>query len=152
MITGDPNDGQILIDTLFMAVMFLAKAGLYFKRPEYVEEAKRQYLIHIKYLYNKQTGLFYHGWDFTVRHNYGAVQWGRGNGWYTCGVVDFLDFAPVEPGLREYLLDTLRCQVGTLATLQHESGMWHTVLDDQSSYVETSATAAFGYGILKGVR
>ena len=30
--------------------------------------------------------------------------------------------------------------------------MWHTLLDDSSSYVETSATAGFGYGILKAVR
>lgn len=152
MITGDANDGQILIDTLFMAVLFLAKAGVFFRRPEYIEEAKRQYLIHIKYLYDKTTGLFFHGWDFRERHNYGAVRWGRGNGWYTCGIVDFLEMIPVESGLREYLLDTLRCQVKALAQLQHESGLWHTVLDDPSSYLETSATAAFGYGILKGVR
>lgn len=152
MITGDPNDGQILIDTLFMTVMFLAKAGMYFQRPEYVEEAKRQYLIHIKYLLNTKTGLFYHGWDYHGRHNYGAVQWGRGNGWYSCGVVDFIDMIPVEPGLKTYLLDTFRGQVSALADLQHESGLWHTVLNDSTSYVETSASAAFGYGILKGVR
>lgn len=152
MITGDPNDGQILIDTLFMVIMFLAKAGVYFKRPEYVEEAKRQYLIHIKYLFNKKTGLFYHGWDYNERHNYGAVQWGRGNAWYTCGVVDFLDMVQTEQGLREYLLDTLRSQVGALSKLQHGSGLWHTVLDDPTSYLEASATAAIGYGILKGVR
>lgn len=152
MITGDDNEGQILIDTLFMAVMFLAKAGKYFNRPEYIEEAKRQYLIHIKYLYHAQTGLFYHGWDFNGRHNYGAVHWGRGNGWYTCGVVDFLEMVQVEDGLRHYLLDTLRSQVSALLPLQHSSGLWHTVLDDPSSYLETSATAAFGYGMLKGAR
>ncbi|GAB2717655.1 glycoside hydrolase family 88 protein [Paenibacillus thermoaerophilus] len=152
MITGDPNDGQILIDTLFMTVLFLAKAGVYFKRPEYVEEAKKQFLIHIKYLYDRHTGLFFHGWDFNGRHNYGAVRWGRGNGWYTCGIVDFLDMVELEDGIKQYLLDTMRSQVQALAALQAENGMWHTVLDDPTSYVETSCTAAFGYGILKGVR
>lgn len=152
MITGDPNDGQILIDTLFMTVLFLAKAGVYFKRPEYVEEAKRQFLIHIKYLYDKTTGLFYHGWDFNGKHNYGAVRWGRGNGWYTCGVVDFIDMIGLEGGIKDYLLDTMRTQVAALIRLQDESGLWPTVLDDPSSYLETSCTAAFGYGILKGVR
>ncbi len=152
MITGDPNDGQILIDTLFMTVLFLTKAGVYFKRPAYVEEAKKQFLIHIKYLYDKQSGLFYHGWDFNGRHNYGAVRWGRGNGWYTCGIVDFLDMAPLESGVKEYLLDTMRAQVRTLAKLQREDGMWTTILDRPDSYPETSCTAAFGYGILKAVR
>ncbi|MFC0213696.1 glycoside hydrolase family 105 protein [Paenibacillus chartarius] len=152
MITGDANDGQILIDTLFMTVLFLTKAGVYFGRPDYVEEAKKQFLIHIKYLYDRPTGLFVHGWDFNGRHNYGAVRWGRGNSWYTCGIVDFLDMAPMESGIREYLLDTFRSQVESLGKLQRADGMFHTVLDDETSYVETSCTAAFGYGILKGVR
>lgn len=152
MITDDPNDGQILIDTLFMTVLFLTKAGVYFHRPEYVEEAKKQFLIHIKYLYDKHTGLFFHGWDFNGSHNYGAVHWGRGNGWYTCGIVDFLDMIDLEEGIKQFLLDTLRAQAGALARLQTPDGMWHTVLDDPSSYPETSCTSAFGYGILKGVR
>ncbi|WP_025680561.1 glycoside hydrolase family 105 protein [Paenibacillus massiliensis] len=152
MITGDPNDGQILIDTLFMTVLFLAKAGAYFQRPAYIEEAKKQFLIHIKYLYDRHSGLFFHGWDFRGRHNYGAVRWGRGNGWYTCGLVDFLDMVELEDGIKQYLLDTMHSQVEALAALQASDGMWHTVLDDPTSYAETSCTAAFGYGILKGVR
>nr|WP_270167318.1 glycoside hydrolase family 88 protein [Paenibacillus sp. SYP-B4298] len=152
MITGDPNDGQILIDTLFMTVLFLARAGVYFGRPDYVEEAKKQFLIHIKYLFDRPTGLFFHGWDFNGRHNYGMVRWGRGNGWYTCGIVDFLDMVELERGIKDYLLDTMRSQVQALAELQAEDGMWHTVLDDPTSYVETSCAAAFGYGILKAVR
>ena len=56
MITGDANDSQMLIDTLFMTVLFLAKAGVVFGRKDYVEEAKRQCLVHIKYLYDTSCG------------------------------------------------------------------------------------------------
>jgi unsaturated rhamnogalacturonyl hydrolase len=152
MITGDPNDGQMLIDTLFMTVLFYAKAGVFFDKPKYIEEAKRQILVHIKYLYDKSCGLFYHGWDFNNKNNYGAVHWARGNSWYTCGIVDLLDIMPVEDGLKQYCLDTFTAQVDALVKLQTEEGMWYTVLDNPNSYVETSATAAFAYGILKGVR
>lgn len=152
MITGDENHGQILIDTLFMAVLFLAKAGSVLKRPEYIEEAKHQCLIHIKYLYDTGCNLFYHGYDFVGRHNYGAVHWARGNSWYTCGLVDLLDMTEMEPGIRSYFLNTFQAQVRALRDCQHESGMWHTVLDDPDSYLEASATAAIAYGILKGVR
>lgn len=152
MITGDANDSQILIDTLFMTVLFLAKAGILFQRPEYVEEAKKQCLIHIKYLYDISCGLYFHGYDFKGKHHYGSVHWARGNSWYTCGLVDLLDMVPMEGGIRDYLLDTYRAQVAALAGLQAGDGMWHTILDDDSSYVESSATAAFAYGILKGVR
>jgi unsaturated rhamnogalacturonyl hydrolase len=30
--------------------------------------------------------------------------------------------------------------------------MWHTLITDPTSYMEASATAGFGYGILKAVR
>jgi unsaturated rhamnogalacturonyl hydrolase len=152
MITGEANDGQVLIDTLFMSVLFLAKAGVYFNRSDYIEEAKKQFLVHIKYLFDRRTSLFFHGWEFGGNHNYGEIHWGRGNAWYTSGIVDFLDMVEVEEGLKQYLLDTMRSQVKSLAKLQREDGMWTTVLDDPSSYSETSCTAAFVYGILKGVR
>lgn len=32
------------------------------------------------------------------------------------------------------------------------TGLWHTLLDDPSSYLEASATAGFAYGILKALR
>jgi unsaturated rhamnogalacturonyl hydrolase len=62
------------------------------------------------------------------------------------------DIFPIENGLKEFLLDTFRAQVKTLAELQNDEGMWHTVLNNPDSYVETSATSAFAYGILKGIR
>ena len=152
MITGDPNKGQILIDTLFMTCLFLTKAGVLLDRPEYIEEAKKQFLIHIKYLYDKKCGLYYHGWDFIHSSNYGEVHWARGNSWYTCGLVEFLEMVEPEAGLKQYLLDTFKAQVDALARCQSTEGLWHTILDDETSYLETSAAAAFGYGILKGVR
>lgn len=52
------HDGQLWDDTLMMTVMPLAKVGLVLNRPSYVEEAKRQFLIHIKYLTDVETGLW----------------------------------------------------------------------------------------------
>ena len=40
----------------------------------------------------------------------------------------------------------------SILRFQDESGMWHTLVDDATSYVETSATCGFAYGILKAVR
>ena len=60
----------------------------------------------------------------------------------------------LQPGdaLREFLIDTLKAQVRTLQKHQDASGLWHTLIDDPSSYLEASATAGFAYGILKAVR
>ena len=58
---GPANTNQLWDDTLMMTVLPLAKICLLLDRPEYVEEAKYQFLIHTKYLMDKKTGLWYHG-------------------------------------------------------------------------------------------
>ena len=42
-------------------------------------------------------------------------------------------------------------QVQSLEKYQNENGMWHTLIDDPTSYVESSATCGFAYGMLKAV-
>ena len=44
-----------------MVCLFLAKAGVVLNKPEWIDEAEYQFLIHIRYLQDKVTGLFYHG-------------------------------------------------------------------------------------------
>ncbi len=148
------NQGQLWIDTLFMTVLFLARMGSVTRNPQYQGEALRQYLIHIKYLYEKKTGLFYHGWSFIENSNFGGIFWCRGNSWYTSSIMDFVEILgeQLDPGVKEFLVDTYRAQVDALIALQADSGLWHTVLDDPQSYQEVSGTAGIAYGILKGVR
>jgi len=148
------NYQQLWDDTLMMSVLPLAKIGLLLDRPHYVEEAKRQFLIHIKYLADRQTGLWYHGWTFDGRHNFAGALWARGNCWVTIAIPEFIEMLDLPPGdaLRTFLVDTLAAQVEALARHQDASGLWHTLIVDPSSYLEASATAGFAYGVLKSVR
>jgi unsaturated rhamnogalacturonyl hydrolase len=153
IVSGVENPGQIWIDTVFMTVLFMGRMGKLLGREDYLEESSRQFLLHIKYLTDKKTGLFNHGFDFIGRHSFGEIQWGRGNCWYTSGVVDYLDIlGDSNPGVKWFLLDTLHGQIKALEQYQNENGMWHTLILDPESYVEASATAGFAYGILKAVR
>ncbi|WP_372634984.1 glycoside hydrolase family 105 protein [Cohnella sp.] len=147
-----PNEGELWDDTLYMTVLFLGRMGMLLKRDDYVQESVRQFLVHLKYLTDVKTGLFFHGWTFKEGHRFAEALWGRGNAWYTAGLVDFLDMVEVQSGVKGFLLSSLDRQIGKLAELQADSGMWHTLLNDPSSYEETSATAGFAYGILKAVR
>jgi unsaturated rhamnogalacturonyl hydrolase len=137
-----------------MCVLPLAKIGVLLNRPAYVEEAKRQFLLHIKYLVDNQTGLWYHGWTFLERHNFADALWGRGNSWVTIAIPEFLSLLQLPPGdhFRDYLVSTLGQQVSALRKFQNENGLWHTLIDDPTSYLEVSASAGFSFGILKGVR
>lgn len=154
IVYNSVNDQQLWDDTLMMSVLPLARIGQVLNRPHYVEEAKRQFLVHTKYLADPATGLWFHGWTFKGRHNFARARWARGNAWVTIAIPEFiemLDLPPVD-ALRMFLTETLLAQVKALVPLQTENGMWRTLLDDPTSYEEAAATAGFAYGILKGVR
>ncbi|MGQ4668883.1 beta-galactosidase BglB [Metabacillus halosaccharovorans] len=153
MTYGPENKNQLWDDTLMMTVLPLAKIGRLFNKQEYIEEAKKQFLIHIKYLSDRKTGLWFHGWTFEENHNYAEALWGRGNCWITIAIPEIIEILNLQKGdfLREFLIDTLQRQVEALAEYQNESGLWHTLINDKTSYLEASATAGFAYGILKSI-
>lgn len=157
------NENELWDDTLMMSAVPLAKIGLVLNRPEYVEEAKRQFMLHCQYLFDPTTGLFFHGWKFedrqdgSVGHNFARARWARGNSWITIVIPEFVELLNLQPGepLREFLLGILDAQCKALTKLQGENGLWRTLLDvsvEKGSYEEASATAGFAYGMLKGVR
>ncbi len=146
------NSGELWADTLYMTVLFIARMGVLQGRDDYVQESIHQILVHLKYLTDKETGLFYHGWTFQERHHFAGALWGRGNAWYLAGMVDYFEIVKLPLGVEMFLISSLERQVQKLVALQAKSGMWHTLLDDPTSYEETSATAGFAYGILKAVR
>jgi unsaturated rhamnogalacturonyl hydrolase len=154
IVYNSENYQQMWDDTLMMCVLPLAKIGLILDRPHYVEEAKRQFMLHIKYLADPKTGLWFHGWTFDGRHNFANALWARGNSWVTIAIPEFIELLDLSPtdGLRMFLEETLEQQVKTLAEFQHENGLWPTLINEPDSYSEASASAGFAYGILKGVR
>ncbi|KAK4952413.1 hypothetical protein LTR10_009219 [Elasticomyces elasticus] len=156
------NTNELWDDTLMMTVMPLAKIGKLLGRPHYIQEAVRQFLLHIKYLFDPMTGLFFHGWKFDSSenkfgHNFARARWARGNSWLTIVIPDFIELLDLQPNdaLRIHLIDTLEAQCRALEHLQDSNGMWRTLLDEpetEGSYQEASATAGFAYGILKASR
>lgn len=148
------NENEMWIDTIFMTLLFLNKMGQKYNNQQWIDESIHQVLMHIKYLYDKETGLFYHGWTFNQRNNFGGIFWCRGNSWFTAGILDYLDMfnGTLNAGVKEFILDTYKSQVHALKKLQGKSGLWHTVLTDPTSYEETSGSAAIVAGILKGIR
>ncbi len=148
------NESELWIDTLFMAVLFLNKMGIRYDNKEWRQEAVHQALLHIKYLYEKKDGLFYHGWSFDRNDNFGGVYWCRGNSWFTLGITDFIADSgdALDPGVRVFLTDTFRAQAEKLKSLQSPSGLWSTVLTDSTSYDEVSGSAAIAAGLIKGIK
>lgn len=152
------NAEELWDDTLMMTVLPLSKIGKLLNRPEYIEEAKRQFLLHIQYLFDKKTGLFYHGWTFADGgHNFAQALWARGNSWLTIAIPEMLELLDLPPNsaFRVHLVSTLEAQCRALVLYQEPDGLWRTLIDrpvHEGSYVESSATAGFAFGILKALR
>jgi unsaturated rhamnogalacturonyl hydrolase len=73
----------------------------------------------------------------------------------TIAIPDFIELLqlPPEDGTRLFLVNSLVAQIDALVKYQdQETGLWHTLIDDPSSYLEASATAGFAYGIAKSLR
>jgi unsaturated rhamnogalacturonyl hydrolase len=153
-VIGRLNHQELWDDTLMMCVLALTRIGVLLDRPDYVEEAKRQFMVHARYLTDTKTGLWFHGWTFNGQHNFARALWGRGNSWVTMAIPDFIEMAKLAPtdGTRLFLQEVLSTQVSALAKLQRDDGLWTTILNDETSYKEASCTAGFAYGILKAVR
>jgi unsaturated rhamnogalacturonyl hydrolase len=152
IVVNKTNKGQLWDDTLYMTVLFTCRMGILLKDDTYIQESIRQFLIHLKYLTDVKTGLLYHGWSFIEKSHFAGALWGRGNAWFSASLVDYLEMTELTDGVKLFLLSSFSRQVKALSELQSEDGLWCTLLDDPESYKETSASAGFAYGILKGVR
>lgn len=151
-LTSDTlNEQELWDDTLFMSVLFLARMGKLEQNQAWINEAQYQFLLHTKYLADKKTGLWYHGWTFNGNHNFAEALWGRGNSWVTMAIPELFEIIDCEESVKRFLIEALDKQIESLKKYQNENGMWHTVIDDSTSYVEASATCGFAYGILKAV-
>ena len=151
MTSDSVNDQELWDDTLYMTVLFLANMCRITGDKAMKEEVEKQFLIHEKYLCDEKTGLWYHGWTFNGNHNFAGAFWGRGNSWVTMFIPELLEILDFDSVFKDKLLRAFRKQADTLAILQESDGMWHTLIDDPSSYTEASATSGFAYGLLKGV-
>lgn len=144
------NSEQIWADTIFMTVLFLGKMGVKYQNKKWIEEAIYQVFLHTKYLLDRKTCLFYHGWDFSKRSNFGGNLWCRGNSWFTLGIPLFCQIMSKQLSTveKKYLLTIYKNQIeGLISLCDKKEHIWHTILNDPSSYIETSGSA----GILSGI-
>lgn len=142
--------GQMWVDTLFMAGLFLVKAGLLLEDREAVEEGLNQYFLHVRHL-QQENGLYYHGWDEQKNGPIGCL-WARGNAWAAIVSAELLTLLPETEPARKQIRAILDRQLAGLSRYQDISGLWTTVIDVPDTYVETSAAAGIAYAVKQALR
>lgn len=133
---------QAWADTLFMAAFFLLRVGIKLEDKEIIDDALNQYYWHIKYLQDPSTSLWYHGYNNINKDHMSGFYWGRANCWaaYTMSQVGRrLPEAYLYPKFMD-IQGSLHEQLSAIKLLQTENGLWRTILDDEESYEEISAS------------
>ncbi len=144
---------QCWADTLFMAAFFMLRAGVAWNDAGLIDDALNQYYWHIEYLQNKKTGLWYHGYNNIEKGHMSGFYWGRANAWaaYTMSQVGrVLPECYLYPKYM-HVAGSVSEQLAALKLLQTKDGLWRTLLDDENSYEEVSASAGIAAAmVLRG--
>jgi len=145
-----PVPNTLWLDDLYMSVPALAQMGRLTGDNTYYDDAVKQVLQFSRRMFNKDKGLYMHGWvqDMNVHPEF---YWARCNGWALLSMTELLDVLPAKYPGREEILDLLKAHIRGLANLQSGNGLWHQLLDRNDSYLETSATAIYTYCIAHSI-
>lgn len=154
------NDYWWWIDTIYMALHFYTRMGLYLKEERLIDKAYRLYQNSRteRRCFDEEEGLWFRDERFlpeaALSENGKKIFWSRGNGWVLAGLARTLRTLPKEhPYHAEYLRDYLR-MAGAIRDCQCGDGFWRANLLEPEAFPmpETSGTALNVLGLLIGIR
>ena len=145
-----PQAESLWADDFYMSVPALAEMGHLTGDSIWYDDAVKTVLQMSAHLFNAQLNLYTHGWSSS---NPEAPQfyWSRANGWAVLAMCDLLDVLPKDNPGYEKVLAQLRLILRGISQYQSGTGLWHQMIDRSDSYLETSASAMFVYGIAHAI-
>ncbi|WP_342438002.1 glycoside hydrolase family 88 protein [Paenibacillus sp. FSL L8-0436] len=143
---------QVWADTVYMAVLFLARLASLTGDRGMAEAALQQTLLHLRLLQDTETGLLFHGWNCREGSHMSAVRWARANAWITLAVPQIVAGIKGLVPVPEELYSRYSELASALRSCQDTGGLWHTVLDRPDYYQETSGSAGIACGFIQAVR
>jgi unsaturated rhamnogalacturonyl hydrolase len=137
---------QVWIDAMYMAPPFLAVAG-------HFSEAVKQIMGVRELLWDREKRLYSHIWDDGQKQFARKGCWGVGNGWAAAGITRVISALPEMMAAEKALLIGYAREVidGCLAH-QREDGLFHNVVDDPTTFVETNLAQMLAYSIYRGIQ
>jgi rhamnogalacturonyl hydrolase YesR len=133
-----------------MSVPALAQMGKLTGEKKYFDDACKQVLQFSQRMFNKNQGLYMHGWIQDM-NPHPEFYWARCNGWALLTMSELLDVLPSDHPSRNTILEQFHAHVRGIASYQSGTGFWHQLINRNDTYLETSATAIFTYCIAHGI-
>src|SRR4029077_10766476 len=88
-----PQPNTLWLDDMFMGVPAIAQMGKLSGEKKYYDEAAKQVLSFAQKMFNKEKGIYMHGWvEGMTEHP--EFHWARANGWAFMAEAELLDVLP----------------------------------------------------------
>jgi unsaturated rhamnogalacturonyl hydrolase len=146
-----PQPQSLWADDAYMCIPALAEMGSLTGDNKWYDDAVQQALQMSKHLFVPSKGLYTHGLHLH-NPNVPPFFWARANGWVVVALCDLLDVLPeTHPGYKPVLQQLQAVLRGVAEYQDGNSGLWHQMIDRNNSYLETSASAMFVYGLARAV-
>ena len=148
---------EVWIDVCYFTAPALATLGRITRDAAMLERAADQMIVHCDNLIDPPSGLFWHV-AYVDKKTHSPCLWARGNSWFSIAapqVVSEIEAAGPSGALEakvEQIRGALAKQLNKIASLQDRSGLWHTVIDRDDSYLEASSAAGFALAFGRALR
>lgn len=137
---------QIWADSMYMLPPYLASIGEY-------NEAVKQMKGYFRVLYHEKAGLLSHMWDDGTKQFIREAFWGVGNGWALAGLARVIDLLPKSMQTeRNELIMMAKSLINGLLPYLRQDGLFHDVVDDRTTFIETNLSQMFSYTLYRGMR
>lgn len=133
----------VMADSVYMISPFLARAG-------HPDAAVAQLRGHRSRLFDPTAGLYRAIWDDVAGRMQRPDFWGTGNGWVVAAIARMMPYLK-DRADRAGLADHARCVVDACLRLRRSDGLFHDVVGDPCTYVETNLAQMLAYTVLTGV-
>lgn len=136
---------EVWIDSMYMAPPFLAVAG-------HPEEAVKQINGFRNMLWSPEKRLYSHRWNTEKKEFVRKDFWGVGNGWTAAGITRVIGNLPPSMGdEKRQLIKYVNEVIDGCLEHQREDGLFHDVVDNPDTFVETNLAQMLAYSIYRGV-
>lgn len=144
------RSGELWVDALYMLPAALISCGSSWNQDSLIFEGFQQIDGYEKYLRSSGDGLWSQSWDIEKNAFSREEVLSTGNGWALAGCARVLSLLP--PGWEKEAAELTKKTRQTLKSLlqyQRDDGLFHFVLDDPTSFVETTSAVMYASAIYK---
>lgn len=137
---------EIWIDSMYMAPPFLAVVGQFDETLKQIQGLKKR-------LWNPEKKLYSHMWNEERQTFKRAACWGVGNGWAAAGITRVIRTLPESMlSEKQELAVHLKELLDGCLAYQRQDGLFHDVLDQPETFIETNVAQMLAYSIYRGIR